>query len=506
MTRAGRGFLGAALGAALTLALHPASRPYVLSCLVAPQMPSASSPDPVPNNVGDLSDWMTAIGDRFETRGKPPVVEIRNAIQAATLGKKLDPRNAYWYQMLAALDHSDGEEKLAKSEWADAASLDTWNDYQSSQLMKERNRIAGAFGAAQSWQLADVYYQRTENAVALISEYARSLVRHSPIDTSDGLVARADTVLNGALLRQGSRSIRIGMEGAKMSEMACHPQNMATQGQPHRLFLQRINMQNRLRELGHADLADEVHKCYNETDAWDAFEDEDDASSFASEASFLSLLYSSLPSLLFVVGVSGFFVWLLGYSLRKVERIGTAAALIGGVALAVGAYGTTRLPLAAVVTFLCSLFLVFGPRQERRGRIDDLGPMFSFTMGAMGLVFMLLFGAFVVGSGAPAISVLPAQGDVPSEYFGGSGVLLGLAIMVLAILLLVAPLFATALRVGTAFVLSLALRKFGAFLGYLSLGAFVIGTPICIYLDGGNSISLGRLVSNEPVFYLTLQR
>ncbi|HTQ09013.1 MAG TPA: hypothetical protein VMI31_02975 [Fimbriimonadaceae bacterium] len=453
-----------------------------------------------------LSEWMTAIGDEFATRIRPSDGEIRNAIRAAGLGAGLDPRNAYWHQMLAALDHSLGDDRDAKAEWFSAASLDTWNDYQSNQLLDERGRIARAFGAAQSWQLADVYYQRSANAVDLIAEYSRALLRASPIETDDGLVTRAATVLNGALLRQGSKSIRIGMAGARMSEIACHPDNMVLQSEPHRLFLQRINMQNRLRQIGHPEMADQVHKCYNETDAWDAFEDEDDASSFASESAFLSLLYAGLPNMLLAIGLLGLCLWIAGYAMRKVEKIGVVPAAVAGLVLAIVTYATTRLPLAAIVPCLCSLFLTLGPKQERRVRIDDLGPMFSFTTGTLGLVFMLLFGTFVVGAGAPAIAVLAAQGDVPSEYFGGSGVLLGLSIMVLAILLLLAPLFATALRIGTAFVLGLALRKFGAFLGYLSLAGLVVGAPVCIYQDRGNSVSLERLVSNEPVYYLTLQR
>ncbi|MFI5386893.1 MAG: hypothetical protein ACHQ50_12330, partial [Fimbriimonadales bacterium] len=149
--------------------------------------------------------------------------------------------------------------------------------------------------------------------------------------------------------------------------------------------------------------------------------------------------------------------------------------------------------------------LTLGPKRERRAKVEDLGPMFSFTVAALGLAFLLLLGAFVVGASAPAVSLLPSLG-APSEYFGGSGVLLGLAIIVLAILILLAPLFAMALRVGTSFVLSTGLRKFGAFLGYLSLGLIVVGTPACIYFDRENSEGLARLVQNEPVYYLSLPR
>jgi hypothetical protein len=93
---------------------------------------------------------------------------------------------------------------------------------------------------------------------------------------------------------------------------------------------------------------------------------------------------------------------------------------------------------------------------------------------------------------------------VPHEYFGGSGVLLGLSIIVLGLLLLMAPMFAIALRVGTAFVLFTSLRKLGAFLAYTALGIIVVGTPICMYFDRANSNTLEQTVSNEPLHYFYL--
>src|SRR5579862_5074166 len=330
MTRGGRALLGAALGAALTLALHPASRPYVFSSFISPRLRAAPSPKPTSTLI-DLAAWMTALGDQYQNRIRLTPLELRNALEVATLGAKRDPRNAFWRQMLAWIYHAQGDENRAREEWSAAAALDTWNDYQSSQLFKERDRIADAFGAAQSWQLADVYYQRTDSAVALISSYSRYILVTSSLDTKEGLLMRTNNVLNGALLRLGSRSIRIGEIGAKMSESACQPPKMVFQERQHKLFLQRIGMQNQLRENGHPDLADQVHKIYNETDAWGAFESADDAQSFAAECSYLSLLLVGLPSVLLVMGSLGLIVWLIGYGMRKVERIAIVPAAVAGI-------------------------------------------------------------------------------------------------------------------------------------------------------------------------------
>src|SRR5262249_6091173 len=145
-------------------------------------------------------------------------------------------------------------------------------------------------------------------------------------------------------------------------------------------------------------------------------------------------------------------LWFIGHGVRKLDRIAIWPAAIAGTLLALGAYLITLLPLAAIAAFLCCLFLTLGPKRERRVRVDDLGPMFSFTAATLGLVVLALLAAFVLGISSSAVSILPSL-NVPREYLGGSGALLGLAIIVLAILLLLAPLFAISLRVATPFVL-----------------------------------------------------
>jgi hypothetical protein len=505
MTRGGRALLGAALGAALTLFLHPASRPYLTTVFISPTSHSTPVQRGIPDDPVQLSDWMSAIGERFLNRQKLTRVELDNAILAATKGAKLNADNPFWHQMLACFYHQIGDEEEAKHQWITASACARWNDFQTEELLREHQRLTQDFKAAQSWQLAYVYFQRTESAVKMISSYGHSIYASIPLASDEGLPLRAANVINGMRLREGSQSIRIGYFGTDMSEMACHPSGLSETLSRHKLFLAHIRMQDRLRQLGHQQLADQVYDCYRQADAWYVYENPVEAESNVAELSFLSLFLSGFPSMLTVVGITGIVLWLTGIALRKLEHIPLLPALVAGLLLAIGAYSITLLPLAAITTFLCCAFLTLGPKRERSVKIDDLGPMFSFTAGTLGLVFMLLFGAFVVGTSAPAVSILPFL-SVPHEYFGGSGVLLGLSIIVLAILLLLAPMFAIALRVSTGFVLSKALRKFGAFLAYASLGLIVVGTPLCIYFDRDNSETLRRIVTNEPVYYLNLNR
>lgn len=506
MTRTGRALLGAALGAALTLLVHPASRPFLLSAFLTPTHKVAARQRGIPKNLAELSDWMLAIGERYEHRNPTQLTELQNALVAAKEGERLDPQNAFWPQMIAALQFQLGQPDEAKRSWIRASVQNRWYDYQTAALLKEQQRLADDFGAEQSWQYAYVYHQRSGSAISMIDSYSRSILRSAKVDDKDGLLLRTASVLNGHLLRQGCQSIPLGTVGAIIAENACHPPDldMAPSPNRHKLHLARVSMQDRLRRMGREDLADQVAHVYREADGWDAFVDPVQANEEINELSFLGIFLVLLPGLVIPIAAVAIPLWLLGQALRKVERIHIVPAAIAGMLIGIGVYAITFLPLAALATFLCSLFLSVTPKRERASA-DDLGPMFSFTAGTLAFVFLLLAGSFVIGISAPAVSVFPYL-QVPQEYFGGSGVLLALSMIVLAMILLVAPLFAVALRVATPTVLGLALRKFSSFLAYLSLMLVVIGTPLCMYFDRQNSESLKRLVVNEPVYYLNQPR
>src|ERR1044072_3434979 len=182
MTRAGRALLGAALGAALTLLVHPASQPYLLSAFLTPTHRVEARQTGIPSNLAELSDWMLAIGDRYARRNPPQPTELQNALIAAKQGEKLDQGNAFWPQMIAALEHELGHPEEAKKAWLRASYQTRWNDYQTSALLADQQRLTHDFGAEQSWQYAYVFNQRSPAAVDLIDGYSRSIFKSTHID------------------------------------------------------------------------------------------------------------------------------------------------------------------------------------------------------------------------------------------------------------------------------------------------------------------------------------
>lgn len=505
MTRAGRVLLGSLLGAAFTLAIHPLSRPYLASVIVAPSIDTAAAKTrSTTDDLPTLATWAISATSGAGP-GKLTPANLDRAIATVRRGAALDPGNAFWPQLLAGLYHARHDEANAFHEWVRAASLTSWNDYQTQALTRDALTLEREFGGAQAWQYAYLYFQRSDGAARVIAGYGRYLLQNAPIDTPEGLRIRVANIRNGDSLRAGARSIRVGDYGAQLAEMSCHPPGLSTSNH-HRLFLLRMSFYDDLRKTGHEAAAEQVNRIYREVDAWSALTNDDDAFARVQDLTFESLLVANLPSAFAVIGLTGLVVWLLGRAFYRVEEIPLPFAAGLGLLLGFGAFLVTRLFLAGAATLLCCLFLAMRTKHERRARTEDLGPMFSFTIGTLGVVFIGLLGAFLVGQSASAVSLLPYFA-VPPDYFGGSGVLLGLSFIVLGLVLLVAPWFAIALRYGTPFVVGAAVRKFGAFLGYFGLIVVVFGTPICIYEDRALSQTLGHLVSNEPVvYYEVLQR
>lgn len=505
MTRAGRVLLGSLLGAAFTLVIHPLSRPYLVSVVVAPSIDTAAAKtDRATKDLPTLAGWAISA-----TEGAGPAklgpTNLERAIATAREGASLDPGNAFWPQLLAALYHARRDDANALRQWLQASSLTSWNDYQTQSLTRDALTLEQEFGGAQAWQYAYLYFQRSASAARVIAGYGRYLLQQAPIDTPEGLRIRVANIRNGDSLRAGARSIRVGDYGARLAEMSCHPPGLSTNNH-HRLFLLRMSFYDDLRRTGHPTAAEQINRIYREVDAWSALTNEDDAFARMQDLTFESLVTANLPSAFAVMGAIGLIIWLLGRTFYRVEEIPLAFAAGLGLLLGFGAFLVTRLFLAGAATLLCCLFLAMRTKHQRRARTEDLGPMFSFTMGTLGVVFIGLLGAFLVGQSASAVSLLPYFA-VPPDYFGGSGVLLGLSLIVVALVLLVAPWFAIALRYATPFVVGAAIRKFGAFLGYFGLIVVVFGTPLCIYEDRALAQTLGHLVSNEPVvYYEVLQR
>jgi hypothetical protein len=96
---------------------------------------------------------------------------------------------------------------------------------------------------------------------------------------------------------------------------------------------------------------------------------------------------------------------------------------------------------------------------------------------------------------------LNAYGAAP-ELYGGSSLFVGLSAIIFGVLFLMAPMWALVQRLGTPFVLGLALKRFGLVLGFGGLLATATLTPVAWWADLRLAGTLAKIVGNEPVYYL----
>jgi hypothetical protein len=512
MTPLVRALLGAVLGAVLTLVLHPLTRPFFLNALRADKpaaayqafaMARGGERLPPPASLVDAGLWLQLASERLDKRDVLRPEEIDSVLRIARRAAEKEPDNAFWRQMEAVLLAADGRMDDARAAWRRAANLAVWQDHQSDRLRQEVESLARRYGASQAWHAGLGYRMRSDAPSRVIERYARALLAQAPLEDPEGLRDRFAIHVNGHLLRRGARSIACGDVGADLVELASYPSDLAHLATPRKLLLAQEEFLRALRREMGAPYAERAESIFRENDAWRAFTSRRDPQE-PKLFNLASVATASAPGVLLVVALVGAAIlglrWLFERS-TDAQEFAPAAATLAAAIVALMTYRLTWYPLLAVATGLCVLFLAVGPRVRRRGRPRELGPLFDFVVGALALLFLLsLFGGLLVGT-YPSRVLLPLL-PIPPEFYNPPTVYFGFAVLSIALLCLVSPMWALVHRFGTPSVLSLAVRKFGGFVAAVGLGLAILITPAAFLLDRQLQETHLRLLGNEPVYYL----
>ncbi|HVL39152.1 MAG TPA: hypothetical protein VM328_07155 [Fimbriimonadaceae bacterium] len=517
MTGASRAYLGAVVGALLTLAAHPVSRPYLLGPFLSwgPSAALEQSPWltgnrfilPQPSTPIAASLWMFEAAGSIWKRENIGKSDLHKLVAVASQAGRDDPDNAFWPLMEAVFQRELGATAQADRAWLRASRMARFNDLQSSRLLAVRQEIAEEQGASQGWQYAAAHAQRSVACAHVLQACARWVLARASQNPT-GLELRYATVMNGKLIRDGGRSLAVSLIGIEIMEAASYPADFGPEGSQKRLLLARYGLINALNERGMEAEAKRADTAYRNSDAWIAFAMDDEPDQWLGWLRVGALAASSAPGMLLLLGVVGSVLWGAGVLVARGKLLRAAfeppMAPAVGILLALAVYMTTRLPLASATVVLCFAFLVFTPAHERTKPPTDLGPMFKFTLLLLGLAFALAVAGFGVGASTAGAEMLPLM-NVPDEYRGGSTLFLGLAGIVLGLLLLAAPSWALVQRIATPTVVAIALRQFGAMLclGFLTLAA--VATPAAVYADRELIRTLRMLVENEPNYYILKQ-
>ncbi len=512
MTPLGRALIGAALGAVATLLVHPLSRPFLATPLGRSNVQRLEScldfsqrKIDAPTNLFGASLWLQVAAERVGAGPKLTDAEVSNVVDIAKAAEAKEPSNAYWFQMDAVLNDLAGKSKESMDAWRRGARCTAWNDFQTRRLLQARDRIAKNSGSPQAWQLGYVYFARSDAAARLIERYAQTVLENTTTETQDGIQTRFATLRNGALLRNGSQSMTVGLRGADIVELSTYPSKMTKTPSPKRLWVAETKFISDLQKDGLANESRLAQDAFKANDAWRAMTQRVSYEENVRTLSVASLATSAAPGIILGIAAMGFAIWFLGWAVDRFAgmstKFGIVPALISSLVVGMIVYFITAYPIAAISTALCFLFIVVGPKHGRTTKVVDLGPLFTFCIVILATAFLLTLALHFSGTTTAALAVLPEAG-VPPEYYGGSSLFVGLSAIIFGLLFLMAPFWAVAQRLPTPYVLSMGLKRFGAILGFGCLFLSAIIGPLMIYADGQITEEMSKIVGNEPIYYL----
>jgi hypothetical protein len=514
MTSWSRAVLGALLGAVLTLFVHPTSRSFVggpfLESRRLLEQRKDSLPEtfpkelPVPQDDISASLWIHVAAEQLRTGVPLSTAQLHGLIQIAAARAKSDPNNAFWKMSEAVFSERLGNHDAARLRWMESAKCITYNDFQSRYLLKVRDSL-GQTASSNSWQFAYCYRLRSLAFSSLIEEYAKSIINTTSRSSPSDLNLRFATMVNGGLLRDGSRNLQIMEKGISIVELASHPRELREQASIKRLLIAHSEFKEAFKKIGNPEAANRVEQAYNENDGWSALTRREDTDEKVATLTLSSALWPNLPGVLIQCALLGGLLWLIGIGMLKIAKVRPSALspIIGGLAVVIpiSVYALTHSWLALAATTMCCAFIVFSPRSPRTRLPEDLGPLFALAVTLLAFAFVGLTAVMFLSRTLPVVASAsafdPQLANLVDFTLAG-----GLGLMIVASLFLFSPLWAIAQHIPTSHVLAMGFRTMGAIVGALSLVLAVGGTPFCIYLEKENLDTFRMLLENEPVYYV----
>ncbi|MFZ4506863.1 MAG: hypothetical protein ACOYON_04110 [Fimbriimonas sp.] len=512
MTPRDRALMGALVGAVITVIVHPLSRPLVLGTWVGSQttatMLAPLTPVAVPAKPSSLEDaalWVHVASRKSESKLRLNPTELVSLIRLTDAAAKRDAENAFWYQSGAAFRWMKGDTEGALATWTRASKRNFWRDYQTVLLDRAQQQLA-AKQVRGSWVRATLYFARSDANARLIERYARAVVAQQPLEGDLPLRARMATLTNGGLLRDGAQSVRTGMRGTAIVDLAGYPSNFVVKGSPKRMVLAQLGFSSALRKQGMLEEADRTFRQYRENDGWRALLLASPPEALAQREAVISLLIATiLPGCLVGVFV-GAILWgitrWIEPRLKPQARLSPLFLLPMATCLGVAGYWVTGSQvLVGMVVASSVAFMGFSPATARSQPSRDLGPLFGLTAavlaGVIGLSIVGLLACWhqATDSLAPLLVQLDPVRDIAPD-------LAGVTVLCLALLCILVTVWAFARRVATGFVLLEALRRLGATLLLVSTILVIGGAPVLVTLDNQLNRTLEQLLTNEPVYYL----
>ncbi|RYG27169.1 hypothetical protein EON82_00490 [bacterium] len=421
--------------------------------------------------------------------------EVTSLLAITTAGARQEPDNAFW--SMAEFVFRGGTSKEALKAWSAASRCRLYNDHQSQALEQDRIRIASHYGGVQAWIYAAIGPQRSESlARLLLSNAQRAQKKSKSIDLA------YQTIRNGAMLRDGSRRLSLGMHGISLIESATYPPELQSEASPRRLWVAKTDLTGKLRRAGRVTEASFCDRQFRINDSWQAFRDVEDPAGRLMTLSVAASIVDALPGGLLTAAVAGAIVWLFSLRVAKVaeysDRFRGPGLTACSLALLVCAAGLGY-PGVGLATGVCALVPALSPERPRRYDGSPLGPLHAFAVGSMVTALMAGVALTAVARSLPG-QVLPSQGTW-GAFLGDPRRLAAFIVVILGGSALIAPAWATVRRLGTPAVAATTYGSLGRGLALVSLLFAIVASPISVAVDRILGDHLGKIVLNEQVYY-----
>lgn len=509
-----RAIYGALLGSILTLLIHPTSRSFLVGAFEVSRNPALRAktelPGAFPDKLTDPKDaimaslWIHVAAEKLLAHDEVSPKELDALISLSRNWQRRDPTNAFWRFAVAIFLDREGKKDEARREWVAASKCIGYDDQQSNHLASLREGIQGRFLAG-SWQYAYTYRLRSISFARLVQDYATDMIGTLSMNNEEDLRLRYATLVDGALLRNGSRNLSVMTSGSAVLELASHPRELKREISIKRLLIAHSQFKEALVRFGLTAEAEKVEGIYNENDGWGALTRLEDTEENAALLTMEGSILATLPGSLLLVAAYGYLVYLAGTGLRWIsnrdEGLFQKIALVAGVALTVLSMLLTHSALAVVATGLACGFVLVKPQHTRRRPPEGLGPLFTFANLILSAAFVLLSAVFFLSRTIPVVANIEAFAT-PIEVFANADLMAGFSLIVLSLLFLISPLWALAQRIRTSVVMHEAFRMFGTMVTTMSLLLAAVTTPLCIHFENETRGTLRDLVRNEPLYYL----
>jgi len=513
MTPLQRSLAGFGLGAACTLAILPATRPF-FRLPIEPTSGVSVQADtkswrkllPNPTTLSNAAIWAQHICKRVNARGSFSFAERQSAELVLRRAAAADPENSFWPQVFAVYLSHIGQPSKAAAMWKEASGRRFWMDFQTEHLLEYRPRLAWLTKGNYAWHLAYLTRERSLESVRAVERYARRRLGQSRLDPGPGIELRFQTIRNGDLIRKGAGSIAAGRVGADLVDLAAYPPELTSVSRPKRLILGRTQLINGFLQTKRPDLANEAFRIFRNTDGWTTLLTEDETEGQFATLAVAGVAVSILPAAMVFAALNGG-ILLLAQLLRTrlgPPRASFAPAWLAVVALAASgtAWLTSRNFIVSAVLALAVMFLGVTPEKVRRTEDADLGPLFAFVCGFAAVVSLALVSVILFGISTPGVALL-APMDVASETIGNPRFFAGLLTIVASVICLIAPLYAVVYRVPTPKVFGQLMQRFSRIWLFGGVGLALIGTGLSVAANERLEAHLGRLLQDEPVYYLS---